>query len=139
MIDFDTPNENIPFVAYTLIGITTLVLTYASLMDKDNTKSDESSTSMLPSMNNEPEPSAPPATEPEAPAEEVAKAVPIGAPPAEAEPTVPVVPVNPMVPTPSLPELNGQAEPAAKPAITGGRRTKHKKNKRKDKTKRNRK
>jgi hypothetical protein len=105
-------------------------------MDKDNMKSDESSTSMLPSMNNEtkPEPTAP-----EAPAVEVAEAVPIGAPPAEAEPTVPVVPVNPIVPTPSLPELNGEAEPVAKPVIAGGRRTKHKKNKRKDKTKRNRK
>ena len=45
-------NQPIPILAYTLIGITSLVLAYATFLDKtsDNNSNDKSATSMLPDV-----------------------------------------------------------------------------------------
>lgn len=85
MISKNTPNDTIPFVAYGMIGITTLVLAYATLMDKQPTiaEDNKSATTMLPELGKEKTP-----TEVQEPA--------VG---------MPVVPVSPIVPPP-LDQLN---------------------------------
>jgi hypothetical protein len=129
MIDFNSPNENIPFIAYTLIGITSLVLTYATMMDNEPDKEGESAVDMLPS-NEEAEKEV--EKEPE-----VAVAEPIGSvAPEPNAPPVPVVPVNPLIPAPPLESLN--SESSEKKELVGGRKTKQRSNKNK-KTRRNKK
>jgi hypothetical protein len=44
--------HSIPILAYVFISITSLVLTYVTLMDKTDTDSTESATSMLPQISN---------------------------------------------------------------------------------------
>jgi len=89
MIDTNAPNNSIPFVAYGMIGITSLVLAYATLMDTENKEDGilESGTSELPSLS-------------PMPVEE-----PIINEPTEPEVGMPAVPVSPIVNTP-LEQLN---------------------------------
>jgi hypothetical protein len=90
MIDKNAPNNSIPFVAYGMIGITSLVLAYATLMDTENKDEDitESGTSALPSL-------SPTITETQSNSVE----------PAEQELGMPMVPVSPIV-NPPLEQLN---------------------------------
>lgn len=96
MIDTRAPNDTIPFVAYGLIGLTSLVLAYATLMDiqtkKEGDGDGESATSMLP----------PVSTEPEVTSTEPGSLLPASAAPVAG---VPIVPVSPIVPPP-LEQLN---------------------------------
>lgn len=112
-------DNQIPILAYAFIGITTLVLTYATLTDNDVTNktptATESSsiTSMLPNLN----------VFSKSPAKPVV---------AETKPVVTEVKPEPVVANP----IPAEDKPA--PPILGGKRSKHKRNKNK-KTKRNRK
>ena len=59
-------SESVPAIAYGFVGLTALVLTYATLADNGD-KEPESATSMLPTVGEtqpEPEPAAPPAPAP---------------------------------------------------------------------------
>jgi len=119
-------DNQIPILAYAFIGITTLVLTYATLTDNDVTNKtptateSRSITSMLPNLNVFSKSPAKPV---------VAETKPVVA---ETKPVVAEAKPEPVVANP----IPAEDKPA--PPILGGKRSKHKRNKNK-KTKRNRK
>jgi len=128
MIDTKSYPDNIPFAAYGMIAITSLVLAYATIMDIDKNKDTTSATSMLPSI-------IPPNQEDQLDnlnenIEEESTEI-----PGVTEPVigVPVVPVSPIVPPPLdqlnnlNPEPTAQAIPVAEKV--GGKSKKSKKSK----------
>jgi hypothetical protein len=133
MIDTSNSTDSIPFVAYGMIGITSLVLTYATLMDKGDKKEEGepiSSTSALPSLIPAPE-------------EEV-KPVPSELETVNSVTGLPIVPVSPIVPPP-MDQLNKINEPENVPTenvpkenvpqapVVGGKSRKSKKSKKQTK------
>lgn len=141
MIDTKSYPDNIPFAAYGMIAITSLVLAYATIMDIDKNKDTTSATSMLPSI-------IPPTQENQLDnlnenidIEEESTEI-----PGVTEPVigVPVVPVSPIVPPP-LDQLNkinpeptapiAQAVPVAEKV--GGKSKKSKKSKKRSRKHKN--
>jgi len=119
MIDLKAPNDTIPFVAYGMISLTSLILAYATLMDNEpaNVSTEmpgekSSATSFLPDIFNK-----------SASSTNLPNAVPI-----EQPPGVPVIPLAPIIPTAPLDNSSLPAQPEENsPFKIGGKKKKTRK------------